>query len=295
MQVRVVNAFVDGEQGGNPAGVVLQADALSTAQKQAIAAQVGLSETAFVSRSESAAFKLEFFTPTRQIAHCGHATVATFSLLRQLGLVGEGWSSKETIDGNRDILLLGDMAFMEQRQPQYLDLRSEPQALADVLAALGITPEQLLPGLWPTRVNTGAAFILVPLADEASVAAVVPDQAELARLSEQFELIGFYLFSRQTRGPGRDAGARMFAPRYGIDEESATGMAAGPLACFLHDYLGVAGPRLLIEQGYLMQPPSASMITVDLQLAEGRIERLLAGGKAQVMSEVTLELKSHKE
>jgi PhzF family phenazine biosynthesis protein len=97
MQVRVVNAFVDGERGGNPAGVVLQADALSAAQKQAIAAQVGLSETAFVSCSQSAAFKLEFFTPTRQIAHCGHATVAAFSLLRQLGLVGEGWSNKETI------------------------------------------------------------------------------------------------------------------------------------------------------------------------------------------------------
>lgn len=290
MQVRVVNAFVDGEQGGNPAGVVLQADALNAAQKQAIAARVGLSETAFVSRSDSAAFKLEFFTPTRQIAHCGHATVATFSLLRQLGLVDEGWSSKETIDGNRDILLRGDMAFMEQRQPQYLDLRSEPQALAEVLTALGITPEHLLPGLWPTRVNTGASFILVPLVDEARVAAIVPDQAALARLSEQFELIGFYLFSPQTRQPGRDAGARMFAPRYGIDEESATGMAAGPLACFLHDYLGVAGPRLLIEQGYLMQPPSASMITVDLQVAEGRIERLLAGGKAQVMSELTLEL-----
>ena len=290
MQVRIVNAFVDGEQGGNPAGVVLQADALSAAQKQAIAAQVGLSETAFVSSSQSAAFKLEFFTPTRQIAHCGHATVATFSLLRQLELVGEGWSSKETIDGNRDILLQGDMAFMEQRQPQYLDLRSEPEALAEVLAALGITPEQLLPGLWPTRVNTGASFVIVPLRNEAQVAAIVPDQAELARLSEQFELIGFYVFSQQTRQPGRDAGARMFAPRYGIDEESATGMAAGPLACFLHDYLGVAGPSLLIEQGYLMQLPSASMITVDLQLAEGRIERLLAGGKAQVISELTLEL-----
>lgn len=250
MQVRIVNAFVDGEQGGNPAGVVLQADALSAAQKQAIAAQVGLSETAFVSSSQSAAFKLEFFTPTRQIAHCGHATVATFSLLRQLGLVGEGWSSKETIDGNRDILLQGDLAFMEQRQPQYLDLRNEPEALAEVLAALGITPEQLLPGLWPTRVNTGASFVIVPLRNEAQVAAIVPDQAELARLSEQFELIGFYVFSQQIRQPGRDAGARMFAPRYGIDEESATGMAAGPLACFLHDYLGVTGPRLLIEQGF---------------------------------------------
>lgn len=64
VEVRIVNAFTDGAAGGNPAGVVLDADALSTAQKQAIAARVGLSETAFVSASEVAPFKLEFFTPT---------------------------------------------------------------------------------------------------------------------------------------------------------------------------------------------------------------------------------------
>lgn len=290
VKVRIVNAFVDGGTGGNPAGVVLQADALDSRHKQAIAAQVGLSETAFVSSSTSAAFKLEFFTPALQIAHCGHATVATFSLLRQLGMVAEGWTSKETIDGNRDILIQADMAFMEQRAPDYLDLSDDPALLAEVLAALGSDPAQLLPGVWPARVSTGGAFVVIALVDEAQVHALHPDQAALTRLSERLDLIGFYAFSRQTQRPGRAAGARMFAPRYGIDEESATGMAAGPLACFLHDRMQLPGSRLLIEQGYLMQPPSPSVITVDLQLAQGRIERLLAGGKAQTMHELTLEL-----
>lgn len=290
VQVRIVNAFVDGKQGGNPAGVVLQADGLDAQQKQAIAAQVGVSETAFVSSSSSAAFKLEFFTPNRQIAHCGHATVATFSLLRQLGQVDEGWSSKETLDGNRDILIQADMAFMEQRAPEYRDLDDDPALLADILAALGTDPVHLLPGLRPVRVSTGGAFVVVPLVDEAQVHVLQPDQAALARISEQLELIGFYVFSPQARKPGRAAGARMFAPRYGIAEEAATGMAAGPLACFLHDRMQVPGARLLIEQGYLMQPPSPSVITVDLQLADGRIERLLAGGRAQTMYELSLEI-----
>ena len=79
--VNVVNAFIDNGVGGNPAGVVLDADGLDRDTKQQIAAQAGLSETAFVSASDTAVFKLEFFTPTRQIAHCGHATVATFSYL----------------------------------------------------------------------------------------------------------------------------------------------------------------------------------------------------------------------
>jgi len=99
--VQVVNAFVDNGRGGNPAGVVLNAERFSQAQKQAIAAKVGLSETAFVSPSRTADFKLEFFTPTRQIPHCGHATIATFSYLVQLGLLDGARSSKEMLDGNR--------------------------------------------------------------------------------------------------------------------------------------------------------------------------------------------------
>lgn len=290
VKIRLVNAFVDGGRGGNPAGVVLQSDGLSAEQKLAIAAQVGLSETAFVSRSSRAAFKLEFFTPTRQIAHCGHATVASFALLRQLGQVGEGWTSKETTDGNRDILIEDDMAFMEQRRPQYRRLDDDPQRLEALMAALGIDPGQLLAGLWPMWVSTGGAFVIVPLVSAARVAALRPDQQAMSRLSAQLDLVGFYAFSPDTHEPGRAAGARMFAPYYGIVEEAATGMAAGPLACFLHDHMGVPGTRLLIEQGYLMHPPSPSVITVDLQLAGSSIERLMAGGRARVMHEVNLHL-----
>ena len=90
IQVGVVNAFVVDGQGGNPAGVVLDADDLSETDMQAVAARVGLSETAFVSRSDIAGFKLDFFTPNRRIAHCGHATIATFSHLAAQGRVTDG-------------------------------------------------------------------------------------------------------------------------------------------------------------------------------------------------------------
>ena len=117
IDVQIVNAMTDGQAGGNPAGVVIDADALTTNQKLDIARQVGLSETAFVSKSDVATIKLEFFTPTRQIAHCGHATIATFSLLRQLGRVADGALTKETIDGCRNIVVDGPSVLMEQRSP----------------------------------------------------------------------------------------------------------------------------------------------------------------------------------
>jgi PhzF family phenazine biosynthesis protein len=139
IEVQILNAFVDNGKGGNPAGVVLHADNLTHDQKLAVAAKVGLSETAFVSQSKTADFKLDFYTPTRQIAHCGHATIATFSYLSQLGMIKKLHSSKETIDGNRAILIEGDLAFMEQKPPKYSDIDAKK-----VLKSLGLSEKDVL-------------------------------------------------------------------------------------------------------------------------------------------------------
>lgn len=290
IEVQVVNAFIDGNAGGNPAGVVVDANALNTAQKLRVAQQVGLSETAFVSASTAATIKLEFFTPTRQIAHCGHATVATFSLLRQLGMVGEGRQSKETIDGIRDILVDREMAFMEQRKPEYTKISAGSELGARAMTSLGLAPAQLLAGVDPYVVNTGNSFLIVPLADERSVAELRPHADLVEALSDELDLIGYYVFSTKTKVSGRHAGARMFAPRFGIPEEAGTGMAAGPLACFLHDRLGVTDPEVFIEQGWLMQPASPSVIKVVFEYAEGRISRLMAGGIARAVSSLRVEV-----
>lgn len=74
----------------------------------------------------------------------------------------------------------------------------------------------------------------------------------------------------------------MFAPRYGISEEAATGMAAGPLACYLHDHLGVRKPRLVIEQGVFLTPPSPSELIAELTLDGDTITALRVGDRARV-------------
>lgn len=277
--IEIINAFVDGDRGGNPAGVVLQADNLDRAAKQAIARRVGFSETAFVSKSAVADYKLDFFTPTRQIAHCGHATIATFAYLAQQGLLSEGESSKETIDGRRRIVIEDDMAFMEQRTPVYNSLELELKK--DMLHALGLKPADLLTDLDMEVVDTGNRFLIVAVKNQEILKSIIPDQSTIGNMSERFELIGIYVFTPQSIKPGRDATTRMFAPFYGIPEESATGMAAGPLACYLRDRAGVDKTDFLIEQGYFMTPPSGSLITVKLAIAEGRIQSLLAGGRAR--------------
>lgn len=290
IDVAIVSAFIDGDEGGNPAGVVLNADALSHEDKLSIAQQVGLSETAFVSASDISEFTLDFYTPARQIAHCGHATIATFSYLSQQGLVGTGLgftgrSSKQTVDGPREIIIQKGQAYMEQTAPRYESVADDEAA---ILSSLGLTVDQLIAS--PTLVNTGNSFILVGVDSESTLAAIKPNQDQVSIISDKHDLIGFYVFTTETKADGRDAGTRMFAPRYGIDEEAATGMAAGPLACFLRYRLHLPKETFVIEQGNLMAQPSSSVITVNLSIEDEAIVSLMAGGGGKFIKQVKVTL-----
>ena len=283
--VQIVNAFVANGAGGNPAGVVLDADGLGENDMQAIAAEVGLSETAFVSKSAKAGFKLDFFTPARRIAHCGHATIAAFSYLASLGRVGDGATSKETVDGVRKIIVQNGAAYMEQLAPTYLDADAWSAAgvRSDaVLGSLGLEPALLDERGAPTVVSTGNRFLVMGVKTGGVLGGLKPDFDAIAKISEALDLIGYYIFTTDRTATEKDAAARMFAPRYGIKEESATGMAAGPLACFLHDRLHLRRPVLQIEQGLHMPVPSPSLIDVRLQIQDGTIASLMAGGRGSL-------------
>ena len=170
--VQILNAFAENGTGGNPAGVVLNADDLSDKNKLEIAKKVGLSETAFVSKSNTEDFKLDFFTPNKQIAHCGHATVATFSYLRQIGTLQNNSSSKETIDGKRKIEIIGDLAFMEQLAPKYVNVSQKESV---ILKSLGLKKTDLIPNAPIQLVNTGNSFILVPVKSNEILKNIIPD------------------------------------------------------------------------------------------------------------------------
>ncbi|WP_242202632.1 PhzF family phenazine biosynthesis protein [Aestuariivivens insulae] len=287
LKVNIVNAFIDNGKGGNPAGVVLNADDLTTAKKLEIAKKVGLSETAFVSQSNQADFKLDFFTPTRQIAHCGHATIAVFSLLKQLGKLQKVASSKETIDGIRNIRLKGDLAFMEQSAPIYTNVSEDR---ATILSSLGLASSDLIEGAPIQLVNTGNSFIIIPVERADSLKNIQPNHELISKISNKYNLIGFYVFTTHTTDNTYNATTRMFAPRYGIPEEAATGMAAGPLACYLHDMLKVKKENYMIQQGKYMTPPSPSAIQVELLKENGKIISLMAGGKGIVTKDFEIEL-----
>ncbi len=288
--VKILNAFIDNNSGGNPAGVVLGADKLSVKQKLNIAKKVGLSETAFISESTLADFKLDFFTPTRQIAHCGHATIAVFSYLAQLGKVSQGWYTKETIDGNRKILIDGDMAYMQQLAPKYTVIEKHHH---EVLNSIGVTEQEVIN--CPLLANTGNSFVIIGVKNKTILTQLQLDFEAISAISKQLDLIGYYVYTNETVHKENDVSTRMFFPRYGVDEEAATGMAAGPMACYLYDKMGIKKNRFNIEQGYFMPTPSASKIVIDLETANlptkgEQIISLMAGGTANISKEIQIEI-----
>jgi PhzF family phenazine biosynthesis protein len=290
IHVYLMNSLVDGVRGGNPAGVVLDANNLSLSEMQQVATQVGVSETAFLSESKDATYKLDFFTPARQIPHCGHATIGAFCLLTQLGTLQDGLYSKETIDGIREIEIKDGAAAMQQKPPRFL----LPAEKAIYLQQIADSLQMPVPSFWttfpPIAVHTGNRFLIIPMTSQAALKDIQPKFEEIHRISEVLDCVGFYPFTLETVLPERVASTRMFAPRYGIPEESATGTAAGPLAGYLIEEMHIPNLSFDIEQGLAMPEPSPSLLHIEVDRDDSQIRKIMVGGRAVVSKELDVEV-----
>ena len=121
-QIYRISAFQDNHRGGNPAGVVLDADLLSERDMLSIAKKVGYSETAFIMKSLNADFKVRFFTPIAEVDLCGHATIAAFNLLRDLHVIKMGRYTQETKAGILQLEIQDKLVYMEQNIPEFGDV-----------------------------------------------------------------------------------------------------------------------------------------------------------------------------
>ena len=272
-KVELVAAFTKDGAGGNPAGVVLDAQALSHDDRQRVAAAVGAPETAFVRRVDDDVFEVAFYTPNKQVPDCGHATVAAFALLAQRGILRGMSATKRTIIGDRAIAIEGERIFMEQPRAVIAPFAKA----AEIASSLGIARSAIIGE--PVVADHGVRFVLVEVARDALVAAV-PDQQAIEALTETPDAIGMYVYARDQ--DGYDATIRMFAPRYAIPEESATGMAAGLLGSYLARNVERAEFRFV--QGALSPLNAPSELIVRVDAAGVRV-----GGAARLMRTLLIE------
>lgn len=287
VKVYTVNSFAKSINGGNPAGVVLNADGLSDVEMKKITGVVGFSETAFVMKSNLADFMVRFFTPNEEVDFCGHATIAVFHTISSKGYIKSGRYSQETKAGILDVQVMEDLSIMmNQNIPSYHEI-IEKQEIAD---SLNITVDEMLENLPVQIVSTALRDILVPIKSLDILNSINPDFKKVENISSKYNTVGYHIFTLESLNES-NAHCRNFAPLYGIPEESATGTSNGALACYLYKYGKLKHDHITnisIEQGYSMERPSE--IKIALTTKEKEITEVRVGGIALNLSEIEVEI-----
>ncbi len=287
LEIYTLNSFAKTKEGGNAAGVVLNADALTEQEMRKIAAVMGLSETAFVLRSNAADYKLRFFSPNEEVDLCGHATIAAFFVMSRRGLVQPGRYKQETKAGILGIEINdNDFIVMEQSVPVFGEIIGKEE-IAD---SLNIDASQISEDLVVQVVSTGLRDIIVPIKNIGILDAIRPDMSQIKEISSRHDTVGYHIFSLETLH-GANAHCRNFAPLYGIPEESATGTSSGALACYLYRYGIISREQasdIVFEQGYSMKRPSE--IRASLTVRGNDILEVKVGGSAMNMAVRELEI-----
>ena len=213
-----VDAFTSEVFSGNPAAVCLLDKWIDDRQLQSIAAENNLSETAFLVRNDEG-FDLRWFTPTIEVALCGHATLASaFVLFAYQGWLAESITFQTRRSGQLVVHNRGDL--LEMDFPSRPAHRISPPA--GFSKALRTTPEEIF---------GSAEDLLVVLENEKAVYKVQPDFGAL----EQVECRGIIVAAR---GDHSDFVSRFFAPRFGVPEDPVTGSAHCVLIPYWASVLG---------------------------------------------------------
>ena len=257
---------------GNQLAVFTDARDLDEPTMQALALELGFSETVFVLPPRSGGHvRIRIFTPTSELAFAGHPTLGAAFVLgapHQLGAI-----ALETGAGTVPVRLerdeSGRIVFgrMVQSVPSVRPFAPE----RELLAALGVDRSELPVELY----DNGSEHVFVALRSEEEVAALAPDFGALA----QFGFVGANVFA----GAEGRWKLRMFSAVEGLGEDAATGSAAGPLAAHLARHGRIAwGDEIVISQGAEIGRPST--LHALASGADGEIDAVEVGGSAVVVA-----------
>ncbi|MEU9523760.1 PhzF family phenazine biosynthesis isomerase [Streptomyces sp. NPDC048224] len=257
------SAFTHDPDGGNRAGVVLDASALDEAAMLKIAAEVGYSETAFVTARdvERRRFEVRYFSPLAEVAFCGHATVALAVALAER--LGPGEIVLDTPAGEIPVSTASDGSGAVRATLTSVPTRSRPALPAELdgtLRALGWTSADLDPDL-PAHVAFGGNDHLVLAA--ASRARLADLDYDFDALAEIMRRYGWTTVDLVWRESAERFHARNPFPVGGVVEDPATGAAAAAFGGYLRELGLVTGPgTIAIRQGEDMGRTSELLIEV---------------------------------
>jgi PhzF family phenazine biosynthesis protein len=215
-----VDAFAEHAFGGNPAGICLVEGAVDPEWMQSVAAEMNVSETAFLVRQGGGVYGLRWFTPTIEVDLCGHATLASAHILWDEKIEAPEPLSFETRSGVLTAVPVGEGMIQ-------IDLPADPP---EVSYAGGPFSDGLAVALGSAVVGVHRARfdLLVELSDADAVRRLTPDFRALAG----YDARGVIVTAPGDGLHGADFVSRCFYPAAGIDEDPVTGSAHCTLASF---------------------------------------------------------------
>lgn len=265
-------AYTSRPEGGNPAGVVLDAARLDERQMLAIAAEVGYSETAFVTTGDERRrrFTLRFFSPLAEVAFCGHATVAASVALAER--IGPGALVFDTPAGEIEVDTVVGAHGAVRATLTSVPTRSRPALAEEVdatLSALRWDRADLDPALPPHVAFAGNEHLVLAAGSRARLADLDYDFDALAGVMREHGWTTVHLVwrERDDRFHARDP-----FPVGGVTEDPATGAAAAAFGGYLRALGLLTGATAIeIRQGEDMGRPSDLLVEVDPHDARVRV------------------------
>ena len=232
-RAHLVDAFTTDPLSGNAAGLVPDAAGLDDGQMQAIARELNASETAFLLPSDGADRRIRYFTPTREVDLCGHATVASHAWLAEAGRIDDGTHTLETNVGVLEVTVEDGLVRMTQDEA---DVETVDLDYERVAAALGADPATLRDvgaDLPLATASTGLGYLVVPVNFLSALSGLDPEFGAVAELTEELDVTGVYAFTFDALEPESTLHGRMFAPAAGVDEDPVTGTASGAVGAYV--------------------------------------------------------------
>jgi trans-2,3-dihydro-3-hydroxyanthranilate isomerase len=292
-----VDAFTTVPFCGNPAGVVPEADGLTETEMQKIARELNLSETAFLfpSNQQTADFRVRYFTPTKEIDFCGHATIGLSWLLA----TKYGWKDKAKIIlatnvGTIPVELTkreGKLitVTMTQATPKVQNVQLDREKIGQII---GVKTEAI-DQRYPIKLAyTGNWHLLIPIKSQKEIDNAQPKLDELKQLNLLQQASTTHLFTFHPEKSNYDLYTRDFAPAIGIPEDPVTGSANGALAGYLLLEKICSFPdlqQLKIAQGNNIDRPGT--LIVNVLKSQAKEEPIIkVGGTAVITIEGTLSL-----
>ena len=295
MRIFQVDAFTAARFTGNPATVVLDADAQGEAMLKSIAREFAHAEVAFVSAANAADHdvRLRFFNTRKEAPFVGHATVAAHAVMLAVGRRKPGICRQHSGTGIIPVSAQtqDSHTLVEFRQPApELETPLPLKTTLRVAEALRLSATHLHE-LMPARVaRRGSTRLLVPVGRREYLSDLAPNFDTLVSLGTELGADGFFVFALDEQADVVATESRMFCPALGIPEDPVSGNAHAMLAAYLWD-LGQLGKKPVVftgRQGHQMNRPGRVQVRLDVD--KGELQAVYIAGTAVIVSEGRLAL-----